>query len=261
MRIVSWNVNGLRAAHKKGFLDWLHKEKNTIVGLQEIRATKEQLVNELINCGNYHSYFSSAEKKGYSGTGLYSVRKPDNISTSFGYEKFDSEGRVQIAWFGRLLLVNVYFPNGSGRNRDNSRIPFKLEFYKALFSFLANEKEKGTRILVMGDYNTAHEEIDLARPKNNQKTSGFCKEERLEFSSLLAVGWIDTFRHYHKTRIAYSWWSNRKGVRERNIGWRIDYILATKSVLPFIKDAFIDAHVFGSDHCPVGITVSPDIFA
>ena len=259
-RIYSWNINGIRAATKKGFADWLNTTRAEIVGVQEVRAQDDQIPAEVTALDQYHQSFSAAERKGYSGVGLFSRREPEWVETSLGEDRFDCEGRLQVARFGRLLVANGYFPNGNGKNRDNSRIPYKLDWYRALFDKLAPLRRGGYRILVMGDFNTAHREIDLARPKDNQATSGFCPEEREEIDRWLAAGWVDTFRAFETGPDHYSWWSQRFGVRARNVGWRIDYVLASPSAMPFVKNAFIEPDVMGSDHCPIGVDVDPAIF-
>ncbi|MCI0669821.1 MAG: exodeoxyribonuclease III [Myxococcaceae bacterium] len=259
MRIVSWNVNGLRACHQKGFLKWMKGAKADVVAVQEVRARPEQLPEELRAPEGWNAHFSPAERPGYSGVGLYSRQAPDAVDTMLDVPAFDAEGRLQCARFGKLLLVNGYFPNGNGKERDNSRIPFKLDFYRRLFEVLEAPLRDGTPVLVMGDFNTAHTELDLARPKDNRETSGFRPEERAEFSRLLDAGWVDTFRHFEKRGGHYSWWSQRFGVRERNVGWRIDYVLASPGAMPFVKGAAIHAKVMGSDHCPVSVEVDPAI--
>jgi len=260
MRIIAWNVNGLRACIRKGFLGWLGQCDASIVGIQELRARPEQLSAEGREPEGYLADFFSAERPGYSGVGLYFRNEPDELTTTMGAAEFDGEGRMQLARWGKLWIANVYFPNGSGKNRDNSRIPYKLSFYQRLFEMLEEKRAKGEPILVMGDFNTAHREIDLARPKQNNETSGFRPEERAELDRWITHGWTDTFRHYYPDRSeVYSWWSNRKGVRERNVGWRIDYVLASDGALPFLKDAFILADEMGSDHCPIGVEVDPKI--
>ena len=259
MKIISWNVNGLRACAKKGFMQWLGRSRADIVGVQESRARQEDLPPDVAQPAKWNTHFVSAAKRGYSGVGLFSREPADEIQTSMDVPEFDEEGRLQLARFGKLLVANVYFPNGSGKNRDNSRIPFKLDFYRRLFEMLEAEKKAGGRILVMGDFNTAHREIDLARPKANQKTSGFCPEERAELDRWLQQGWTDTFRHQHEQGGHYTWWSQRFGVREKNIGWRIDYVLASEGALPFVKKAFIRPDIQGSDHCPIGVDVDDAI--
>ncbi len=259
-RIVSWNVNGIRSVAKKGFRDWLDASGAHIVGLQEVRAGEEQVPAEIRVPDGWHSHWVAAERAGYSGVGILARRPHDELRTCLGSRPLDCEGRLQIARFGALTIVNGYFPNGTGPNRDLSRIPFKLRFYKKLFDVLEQEKNRGARILVMGDFNTAHEEIDLARPKENRETSGFTDVERKELARWLAKGWIDTFRHFEKGGGHYTWWSQRFGVREKNIGWRIDYILASPAAMEHIRCAAIHPEVKGSDHCPISVDVDPGIF-
>jgi len=260
MRIASWNVNGLRACAKKGFGDWLAQAGFDIVGVQEVRATEEQLPPEIVKPEGFNTHFFAGDRPGYSGVGLFSRLAPDDVETSLEVEEFDAEGRLQIARFGKLQVVNCYFPNGNGKNRDNSRIPFKLAFYRTLFERLEKGFRDGERILVVGDYNTAHQPIDLARPKQNEQTSGFRPEEREELDRWIRSGWVDTFRHFHASGDRYSWWSQRFNVRAKNIGWRIDYILASPGAMPFVKGADILHHVMGSDHCPVTVDLDPAIW-
>ena len=259
MRIISWNVNGLRACTRKGFLDWFHAENADIVGLQEVRALVDQLDPAVAAPEGWHADFSAAERKGYSGVGLYSQRKAEHMPHSLGRTEFDVEGRVQIAHFGALTLANVYFPNGSGKNRDNSRVPYKLDFYQTLFELLEELKQSGAPIVVMGDFNTAHREIDLARPKSNHKTSGFLPEEREELDRWLQAGWTDSFRQFNDEEGHYTWWSNRPGVRARNVGWRIDYALVSPGALPYLTAATIHPDVMGSDHCPISLELRDDV--
>ncbi len=275
MRIVSWNVNGLRAVMAKQpsearqrlghqpFTHWLDSCGADVIGLQEVRASPEQLEAELASLKKrgWHVHISGAEKKGYSGVGLLSRQVPDEIETTVGVAEFDVEGRVQRARFGSLVVVNGYFPNGNGKERDNSRIPFKLAFYRRVFELLEGERRRGAKLLVMGDFNTAHKEIDLARPKTNQKTSGFTPIERAELDRWLQAGWIDTFREMEPGEGHYSWWSQRGNLRERNVGWRIDLVLASHGARPYLRRAFIEKHVFGSDHCPVGVDLDDDVHA
>ncbi len=251
-KIVSWNVNGIRAALRKGFADWALSEPADIIGLQEVRATEELATKELASLRPF-VHVVEAEKKGYSGVGLLAKQSPE-VETSLGVADFDSEGRVQICRFGELTVANVYFPNGSGKNRDNSRIPFKLDFYRRLFDLLAEERSAGQYVVVMGDFNTAHREIDLARPKDNRKTSGFRPEECEELDRWLNQGYTDTFRAlYPEQTGAYTWWSQRKGVRERNVGWRIDYILVAEELRERVVNAAILSGQLGSDHCPIAL--------
>ena len=257
MRVVSWNVNGLRAADRgRGFRRFLDSSKADIVGVQEVRATLEQLPRRLVSPKGWHFTLVSAQRKGYSGVGLYTRRRPDQVITSLDHEEIDSEGRVQIAVIGDLVVANAYFPNGNGQNRDNSRVPFKLDFYRRLFAALGRWRAAGKKVLVMGDFNTAHREVDLARPKQNHKTSGFLPEEREVFDELINDGWIDTFRVFQPEAGHYSWWSQRQGVREKNIGWRIDYVLGCEQIGTRLLNAFIWPKVRGSDHCPVGVDLA-----
>jgi exodeoxyribonuclease-3 len=260
VRIVSWNVNGLRACARKGFSRWPGRSGAEIVGLQEVRALPEQLPPNLQAPRRWHAYFAPAQRLGYSGVGLFSRRAADRVDTSLGETRFDAEGRVQIAHFGRLVLVNGYFPKGSGTNRDNSRVPYKLDFYRALFERLERTRRSGRRVLVMGDFNTAHREIDLARPKQNTETSGFLPEERAEIDRWIAAGWVDAFRRFEAGGGNYTWWSQRFGVRAKNIGWRIDYVLASPAAMHHVRGASIHPRVTGSDHCPVSVDVDPAIF-
>ncbi len=263
MRIVSWNVNGLRAAMGKGFVDWLDQSGADVVGLQEVRATGAQLEDEvgLLAARGWHVSVSAADRKGYSGVALLTKQKPSSVETTLGVSEFDVEGRVQRARFGDLTVVNGYFPNGNGKERDNSRIPYKLAFYRRVAELLDGDRRRGGRVIVMGDFNTAHTAIDLARPKQNQKTSGFTPIEREELDRWITGGWVDTSRHYEKGEGHYSWWSQRFGVREKNIGWRIDLVLCSEAVVPFLRTGFIAKDVRGSDHCPVGVDVADDVIA
>ncbi|MGB1699088.1 MAG: exodeoxyribonuclease III [Nannocystaceae bacterium] len=243
MRVVSWNVNGLRAAVKKGLWGWMDTAGADIVGLQEVRARPEQLDPETRAPEGWHAHFFPAQRPGYSGVAI------------------DAEGRFMLARFGRLVVASVYFPNGNGKDRDNSRVPYKLDFYRAVFDVLQRRRRAGQRVLVMGDFNTAHKEIDLARPKANVKTSGFLPEERAEMDRWIEAGWIDTLRVFDPSPGRYSWWTARGGARERNVGWRIDYVLASPSARSFLRDASISAEVMGSDHCPVGVELASAVCA
>jgi exodeoxyribonuclease-3 len=253
MRIVSWNVNGLRACAKKGFLDFLERCGAAVVALQEVRAFPDQLAAEVREPDGWHSHFAPAERPGYSGVALYSRHEPDQVDIGLGDPRFDAEGRFLLARFGRLRIASVYFPKGSGKDRDNSRVPYKLDFYAAVFERVERLKRAGP-VLVVGDYNTAHRPIDLARPKSNEKTSGFLPEERAELDRWLAAGWVDVFRARHPDQPGhYTWWRQWGGARENNVGWRIDYVLASPAAARRVRDAFIWPETLGSDHCPVGV--------
>jgi len=260
IRILSWNVNGLRACAKKGFAPWLEQSRAEIVGVQEVRAAPDQIPAELRQPERWHASFSPAQRRGYSGVGLYARRAPDRIDTTLDQPRFDSEGRIQIARFGRLAIANIYFPNGNGKERDNSRVPYKLDFYRTLFERLQRLRRSGARVLVMGDFNTAHREIDLARPRENRSTSGFLPEECAEIDRWIKAGWIDTYRHFDPSPGRYTWWSQRSGARSKNVGWRIDYVMASPAAMNFVKRAMIYSDVQGSDHCPIGVEVDPGIF-
>jgi exodeoxyribonuclease-3 len=259
MRIVSWNVNGLRSILGKGFRPWLSRSRAAIVGIQEVRASEAQLGDHARPWRGWHRHVVAAERPGYSGVALLSRGAPDAVETSLGEAGFDAEGRFQLARFGRLVVVNAYFPNGSGKERDNGRIPFKLAFYRRVFERVEPELRRGAPVLVMGDFNTAHREIDLARPRENVKTSGFTPEERAELDRWIGAGFVDTFRRFQPAAGHYSWWSQRFGVREKNVGWRIDYVLASPGAARHLRGAFIQDRVKGSDHCPVGVEVDEAI--
>ncbi len=260
MRIVSWNVNGLRACVRKGFDTWLRGARADIVALQEVRALETEIPDEVMRLrGRWHIAFCAAERRGYSGVALLSRRPPDSVDTALGEPRFDCEGRLLTARFGRLVVINAYFPKGSGKERDNSRVPYKLEFDARVFDRAAALRRRGDRVLVVGDFNTAHTEIDLARPKENVANSGFLPVERAELQRWIDAGWVDTFRHFHPEGGHYTWWSQRSGARERNIGWRIDYVLACPAAMKFVKKAFISAQVTASDHCPVGIDIDDKV--
>ncbi len=253
LRVMSWNVNGLRAVAKKGFMDWLEGSGADIVGVQETRATPEQLAPTVREPEGWHTHFVAAERLGYSGVGLFAREAPTKIDVGLGRPEFDVEGRIQIARWGRLVVINGYFPNGNGKERDNSRVPYKLDFTREVLELAQRKRRGGLRVLVMGDVNTAHREIDLARPKGNVKTSGFLPEERAALDDWVEAGWVDTFREFESGPGHYSWWTVRGDCRERNIGWRLDYVFASPNVRPFLEHAFISPEVTGSDHCPVGV--------
>ena len=251
MILLSWNVNGLRAVHKKGFLDWFQKASPDILCLQETKSSEEQLPGELKVVDGYCACFSSAEKKGYSGVALYSRQKPVSLSTDWGDRRFGNEGRILIADYGRFLLCNVYFPNGKA---SPERLSYKMDFYESFLDWASSRKRQGKKLIVCGDVNTAHREIDLARPRENERVSGFLPEERAWIDRFIAQGFIDTFRNrYPEKREQYSWWDQKSRARERNVGWRIDYFFIGNNLEPELRSAFILSDVTGSDHCPVGI--------
>jgi len=251
--LLSWNVNGIRAVYKKGFVDWFQSVKPDILCVQETKAWEEQLSDDLKNIDGYHSYFCQGERKGYSGTAIYTKEKPINITREIGIKKFDNEGRILAAEYDSFILFNIYFPNGKAKAE---RLKYKMDFYDAFLKHVNNLKKKDKKIVICGDVNTAHKEIDLSRPKENSKISGFLPEERDWIDKLLEHGFIDTFRLFSDKPEQYTWWDMITRARERNVGWRIDYFFISDNLKKQIKDAFILPDVMGSDHCPVGIKLS-----
>lgn len=255
MRVISWNVNGLRACAKKGFLDFLDTSGADVLGLQEVRAFQEQLDEPVRAPAGWFTAFNAAQRPGYSGVAIYSRQKPDKIEVELGAPEFDIEGRFILARFGKLHIASIYFPKGSGKERDNSRVPYKLGFYAAVFDRIESLRKRGP-VLVLGDYNTAHHEIDLARPKTNKNSSGFLLEERAELDRWIDAGWVDTFRVRHPEESGhYTWWRQFGNARAQNVGWRIDYVLASATANKKISEAFIWPHVLASDHCPCGVDI------
>jgi exodeoxyribonuclease-3 len=256
MKIKSWNVNGIRSVEKKGFHDWFAESKADVYCLQEIKATPEQLSEELLHPKKYHSFWHPAEKPGYSGTAIYSKEEPTDVKVGVGIPEIDREGRVLIAEFKKkgmdLAVINTYFPNSQ---REHARLGYKLEFCAAIKKVCDKYVKKGTNIVLCGDYNIAHEEIDLKNPKSNTKNAGFLPEEREWMTKFLSAGYIDTFRHFEKGPGHYSWWSYRPGVRAKNVGWRLDYHCVDEALVDRIRVAKIHPHTHGSDHCPVELTL------
>ncbi len=252
LRMISWNVNGIRAIARKGFLEWMKKEEPDILCLQETKASPEQLDEELKKPPGYHAYFSAAERKGYSGTVIYTKKKPKKVLHGIGEGRFDSEGRVVVTEFRDFVLFNVYFPNGQ---RSKERLRYKLDFYDVFLDIAEGWRTRGRGVVVCGDFNTAHKEIDLARPKENENSSGFLPIERAWLDKFISHGYTDTFREFSRGPGQYTWWDYVTRARERNVGWRLDYFFVSKELLPYLKNAFIMQHVMGSDHCPVGIVM------
>ncbi len=250
MRIISWNVNGIRSVWRKGFLRWFKKEEPDILCLQETKADLALMPKGLRKMKGYILLVSSGEKKGYSGVAMLSKTGPIEVRTSFGIERFDREGRIQIARFEDFTLCNIYFPNGKA---SRERLQFKLDFYEAFLEVARGMKNSGEKVIVCGDVNTAHKEIDLARPKENARISGFLPEERAWIDRFVSGGFVDTFRVFDQSSGRYTWWDMKTRARERNVGWRIDYFFVTENLLPRLQNAFIRQEVEGSDHCPVGI--------
>jgi exodeoxyribonuclease-3 len=254
----SWNVNGIRALLKKdiggnqNFIDWVGKSKADIICLQETKAEKKQIPKTALNIQGYKSYFTSAEKKGYSGVGVY-IKEDlhlDKVTKGLKNDKFDKEGRTIVIHHKDFTLINVYVPNGK---KNEERLQYKMEFKKTLEDYCLSLVSKGKNVIITGDINTAHNEIDLANPKQNAKTSGFLPIEREWITNFLEKGFIDTFRYKHPDTVKYSWWSMRTNSRATNVGWRIDYFFVSKSLRGNIVNADIHNNIFGSDHCPISL--------
>ena len=255
MRIISWNVNGIRAIEKKGFFEWLKKEDPDILCLNETKAEPGQLSPLFLNPPGteYKSYWASAKKKGYSGVAIYTKKEPAEVRF-MGKSEFDEEGRVLAADYEDFTLIAAYFPNSQD---EGKRLGYKLGFNDAMLKLCNSIVKKGRHFLLCGDYNVAHTPIDLARPKQNENSAGYLPEERAWMDSFLKAGHIDTFRHFHPGEPGhYTWWSYMGQARSKNIGWRIDYTCVNKDFLPKVKQSIIRPEVEGSDHCPVEIELS-----
>ena len=252
LRILCWNVNGIRAAGRKGLVDWLYEESPDILCLQETKAQPDQLDETLRQPRDYLTYWSHPETKGYSGVATFSKQEPISVNKGFGIERYDIEGRVIISDFPEFMLFNIYFPNGK---KNAERLRYKMDFYEDFLNYVEPLKNEGRKLIVCGDYNTAHKEIDLARPKENEKISGFLPMEREWIDRFIAHGFVDVFRHFNKEPHQYTWWDMKSRARERNVGWRIDYFFVTENLLPSVSDAFLMPEVTGSDHCPIGMVV------
>lgn len=253
MRIISYNVNGIRAAIKKGFIDWLKTDPADIICLQETKATNADIDVKLLEDLGFEHHWFSAQKKGYSGVAVFTKIKPDSVKTGCGFEMSDFEGRVIELQFGDIKLINAYFPSGTS---GDERQTYKYKFLDELHGYLEKTKKKNPKIILCGDYNIAHNEIDIHDPKGNKKSSGFLPEERTWMDKFLGAGWIDTFRVFHAEPHRYSWWSQRfPSVRLDNKGWRIDYF----SVTTALKDQLVDADIYHdvkhSDHCPIYLEI------
>jgi exodeoxyribonuclease III len=257
MILLSWNVNGLRAVMQKGFMDFLGVEAPDLLGLQETKLQADQIPPVLLNPDAYRSYWSHADRKGYSGTALFSRIEPVSVSLEFGHPDFEGEGRVVRADFPKTTFYNVYFPNGQ---MNETRLQYKLRFYDRFLEQILVLRDQGRHVVICGDFNTAHKPIDLKNPKANENTSGFLPIERQWLDKLVEHGFVDTFRAFDDRPGQYSWWSYLGKARDRNTGWRIDYFFADKAFMPHVKRAFIRQDIFGSDHCPVGIETDDEPF-
>lgn len=253
MRIISYNVNGIRAAIKKGFIDWLKTDPADIICLQETKATKGDVdIKQLDDLGYHHDWFS-AQKKGYSGVAIFSKKKPTAVKIGTGHEVSDSEGRVLEMQFGDVKLINAYFPSGTS---GDIRQTYKYQWLAEMQEYLNGVKKTNPKLILCGDYNIAHNEIDIHDPKGNKNSSGFLPEERQWMKGFLLDGWVDTFREFHPEPHRYSWWSQRfPSVRLNNKGWRIDYICVTEPLRKNLKDAEIYPDVKHSDHCPIYLDI------
>lgn len=249
-KLMSWNVNGIRSAATKGFVEYIEKLDPEVFCLQEIKAEKHQIPFEL---KNYHYYINSAKKKGYSGTAIYSKEKPLNVTYGINIQEHDQEGRVITLEFDTYFIVTVYTPNSKS---ELIRLPYRVQWEKDFLSYIKSLDEKKP-VLLCGDLNVAHKEIDLTNPKSNRMNPGFSDEERERFTILLENGFVDTFRHFYPNKThSYSWWSYRFNSRDKNIGWRIDYWVVSERFMDKVVDSCIDSDILGSDHCPVVLYIN-----
>lgn len=256
MKLVSWNVNGLRAVLKKDFARILQQMDADVVAVQETKLQADQVTDEMRSLGGYQSYWAHATiKKGYSGVTVYSRIPPKQVRYGIDVDRFDREGRIIELDFGGFVFFNVYFPNGQ---MNDERLQYKLDFYERFFAYTDALKAQGRSLVITGDFNTAHNQIDLKNPKANENNSGFLRIERDWLDRIVDSGYVDTFRHFHPDTEKYSWWTYRFKARERNIGWRIDYFFVTRDLIERgrVAEAFIDNDIYGSDHCPVGLVLA-----
>ena len=252
MKILTWNVNGIRAVEKKDFCTWLDNCGADVVCIQETKAKPDQLSDNLINPPKYKSFWASAVKPGYSGTAIYSKTEPEKIEL-LGDSRFDDEGRTIMAFFGKFVVISAYFPNSQDAG---ARLDYKIAFCDCMLERLNKLVAQGYDICLCGDYNIAHKPIDLKNPKTNEGNAGYLPEERAWMDKFLSAGYCDTFRHFCQEPDQYSWWSYRFHAREKNVGWRIDYANVNQKLLPKVESCVIRQEVFGSDHCPVEININ-----
>lgn len=250
-QIISWNVNGIRAAIRKGFNEFWNSAQPDLLAIQETKATREQANPQIPDNHGYHLHWHAAERKGYSGVATFCKTAPTSTQLGLGFDRFDSEGRVIISEYPEFTFLNIYFPNGK---RDQERLQFKLDFYKATLNLCNAMRKEGRKLIIGGDFNTAHTEIDLKNPKANQDTSGFLPIEREWIDRYLDAGFVDIFREQHPNEPDhYTWWTYRFNARSRNVGWRIDYFLISKDLVEHVQEAKIYTDVMGSDHCPISL--------
>lgn len=252
MKLISWNVNGIRAVWKKGFLDWFEQQDADVVAIQETKAWQDQLTEEQLHPKKYHSHWFSAQKKGYSSVALYFKKDPLNITNGLGIEEFDAEGRVVNIEYPEFTLVNAYFPNSQDKGK---RIDYKVRFCQAMHKHLDQLKAKGKHVILCGDYNIAHKPIDLARPKANEDNAGYLPEERAWMDTYTGAGYLDIFREFNHNPDQYTWWSYRAQARARNVGWRIDYFSCNPELKDRLKSMQHQDQVLGSDHCPIELNL------
>src|SRR6056297_171539 len=256
LKLISWKVNMLRVVLKKDFFDSVTGMDPDILMLQETKLQEDQRSEQMIRFGDYESFWNySTVKKGYSGVASYTRITPDTVTTQFGNPEYDGEGRIIRMDFEKFVLFNIYFPNGQ---MSDERLSYKLAFYDWFLDYAQKLRDEGRSIIVTGDFNTAHNDIDLKNPTSNAKRSGFLRIERDLLYKMVDIGYVDTFRHFYPEAVKYSWWSYRFNARKNNAGWRIDYFFVTRDLIEngIVKDAFIDNEIFGSDHCPVGLMVA-----
>jgi len=253
LKIVSWNVNGIRAWYKKGMFDWLLKKSPDIFCFQETKAHPDQLSEDLRNPKGYFSYFDhSRTRKGYSGVAIYTKVKPEKVEYGLGIEKIDQEGRFLALFFKKTVLINTYFPNGGG---GPERLKFKLEYYDAYLNYINKLQKKGLNVIFCGDINTAHEEIDLARPKENKENTGFLPIERKWLDKVISHGYVDVWRSLYPQKVMYTYWDMKTFARDRNVGWRIDYFFVGSDFFKNVLDMKILNDIYGSDHCPIELEI------
>lgn len=249
IKLVSWNVNGIRAVSKKeDFWSWFEDDDSDIINFQEVRATQEQIPKKLAEIDDFHKFYNEAEKKGYSGVGTYSKIEPVRVTKGLGVEELDNEGRVLKIEYPYFILFNIYFPNSG---KEGSRLDFKVQFCNELLNQLVELKNEGKNLVITGDYNIAHNPIDVYNPKNCEGKSGYLPEERAWLDELEEAGFVDTFRMFDEGEGNFTWWSYRFKARERNSGWRLDYFFVNEEIKDKVKSAKILADIYGSDHCPV----------
>jgi exodeoxyribonuclease-3 len=253
LKITTWNVNGLRAALNKGIWDWVRQENPDVLCLQEIKTRPDQLSEVQHEQFKGHSiYWNPAEKPGYSGVATFASRLPISVEYGIGRPEFDSEGRVVQTRYPGFTLINAYFPSGQ---RGQDRVEFKLQFYATLLEICDRHHKMGEQLIICGDFNTAHSEIDLRHPKANQKTSGFLPEERAWVDTYLNHGFVDIYRLRYPDKVEYTWWTYLMNARKNNVGWRLDYFLISESLVPKVREVMIHTEVPGSDHCPVTLSI------